>query len=594
MIFKNCFSSNTFPDVWEKANVIPVHKKSDKQALKNYRPVSLLPICGKIFEKLLFNALYSFFEDHKLLNPCQSGFKKNDSCINQLVSITHEIYSAFDCNPSLEVRGVFLDLSKAFDKVWHDSLIYKLKSLGISGSLLKLIQNYLDNRLQKVLLNGQTSEWKPVKAGVPQGSILGPLFFFIYINDICSNLSTNVKLFGGDTSLFSIVNDANKSFQNLSNDLCVISNWAYQWKMSFNPDRSKQAQEVIFSRKTSSQSHPVLTFDNSPVTETTHHKHLGLILDAKLNFKEHLKEKMSKAYKGIAVLRKLQNIIPRNSLLIIYKSFIRPHLDYGDIIYDQPNKGSFCQKIESILYQAAVAITGAIHGTSQTKLYKELGIESMKLRQWFRRLCYFFKIQSSGLPQYLNDLIPKPSLRYSTRFSPLPNFKARTELFRNSCFPYTVNEWNNLDNIINSSESYSVFRKKMLNLIRPKCNDTYGIYNPTGLKLLTRLRLGLSNLNDHKFNHNFKDCINPLCSCSLSVGNNVHFFLHCRHFSLQRQTLMNNIKSIDKDIINETDSDLVNILLFGSSKYQYHIISKILSFSIDFILNTERFSGQLS
>ena len=275
--------------------------------------------------------------------------------------------------------------------------------------------------------------------------------------------------------------------------------------MSFNPDRSKQAQEVIFSRKTLIQSHPVLTFDNSPVTKTTHHKHLGLILDEKLNFKEHLKEKMSKAYKGIAALRKLQNIIPRNSLLTIYKSFIRPHLDYDDIIYHQLNNGSFCQKIESVQYQAAIATTGAIYGTSQTKLCKELGIESMKLRQWFRRLCYFFKIQSSGLPQYLNDLIPKPSLRYSTRFSPLPNFKVRTELFRNSFFPYTVNEWNNLDNIIKSSESYSLFRKKILDLIRPKCNDTYGIHNPTGLKLLTRLRLGLSHLNDHKFNHNFKD-----------------------------------------------------------------------------------------
>ena len=193
LIFKNCRSSNTFPDVWKKANVILVHKKGDKQVLKNYRPVSLLPICGKIFEKLLFNALYSFFEDHQLLNLCQSRFKKNDFCINHLVSITHEIYSAFDCNPSLEVRGVFLDLSKAFDKVWHDSLIYKLKSLGISGSLLKLIQNYLDNRFQRVLLNGQTSEWKPVKAGVPQGSILGPLFCLIYINDICSNLSINLN-----------------------------------------------------------------------------------------------------------------------------------------------------------------------------------------------------------------------------------------------------------------------------------------------------------------------------------------------------------------------------------------------------------------
>ena len=156
--------------------------------------MALLPICAKIFEKLIFNALYSFFEDHKLPNPCQSGFKKNDSCINQLLSITHEIYSAFNFNPSLEVRAVFLDLSKAFDKVWHDGLIYKLASLSISGDLLKLVQNYLDNRFQRVLLNDQTSEWKPVKAGVSQGSILGPLFCLVYINDICSKLLLNPSL----------------------------------------------------------------------------------------------------------------------------------------------------------------------------------------------------------------------------------------------------------------------------------------------------------------------------------------------------------------------------------------------------------------
>ena len=198
-----------------------------------------------------------------------------------------------------------------------------------------------------------------------------------------------------------------------------------------------------------------------------------------------------------------------------------------------------CQKIESIQHQAALAITGAIHGTPQTKLYNELGIESMKLRQWFRCLCYFFKIQLSGLPLYLNDLIPKSSLCYTTRFSPLPNFKVRTKLFRNLFFPYTVNEWNNLDNIIKSSESYLMFRKRMLNLIRPKCNKTYGIHNPTEFKLLTCLRSGLGHLNNEKLNHNIRDCINPLCLYSLSVENNIYFFLQCHCFSLQRQTLIN-------------------------------------------------------
>ena len=149
--------------------------------LKNYCSVSLLPICSKIFKKFIFNALYSFFEEHKLLNPSQSGFKKNDSYINHPVPIIHEIYSAFDCNPSLEVWGVFVDLSKAFDKVWHDGLIHKPKSLGISRSPLKLIQNYLDNWFQRLLINGQTSESKPVKAGVfPRVQFLDHHFFGLY------------------------------------------------------------------------------------------------------------------------------------------------------------------------------------------------------------------------------------------------------------------------------------------------------------------------------------------------------------------------------------------------------------------------------
>ena len=131
--------------------------------------------------------------------------------------------------------------------------------------------------------------------------------------------------------------------------------------MHFNSDRSKQAQEVIFPRKTLIQSHPVLTFDNSPAIKTTHHRHLELILGKKLNFKEQLKQKMSKTYKGIAVLRKLQNIIPRNYLLTIDKPFTRPLLDYGYIIYHQPNNRSFCQNIEYIQYKTALAITGAIH-----------------------------------------------------------------------------------------------------------------------------------------------------------------------------------------------------------------------------------------
>ena len=163
-----------------------------------------------------------------LLNINQSDFRANDSCINQLISITHEIYRAFNCNPSLEVRGIFLDLSKAFDKVWHQGLLFKLESFGIRGKLLNLLEDYLSNRFQRVLLNRQESSWFPVKAGVPQWSILGPLLFLIYINGLPDGLNSIAKLFADDT--FFIVQDLNESAKYLNLDLSVISLCAYQWK----------------------------------------------------------------------------------------------------------------------------------------------------------------------------------------------------------------------------------------------------------------------------------------------------------------------------------------------------------------------------
>ena len=155
-----------------------------------------------MFEKAIYHNLLNYIERENLLSINQSGFRANDSCINQLISITHEIYHAFNCNPSLEVRGIFLDLSKAFDKVWHQGLLFKLESFGIRGKLLNLLEDYLSNRFQRVLLNGQESSWLPIKAGVPQGSILGPLLFLIYINNLPDGLHSIAKLFADVMFLF--------------------------------------------------------------------------------------------------------------------------------------------------------------------------------------------------------------------------------------------------------------------------------------------------------------------------------------------------------------------------------------------------------
>ena len=193
-----------------------------KYLIKNYRPVSLLPIFSKIFEKCIYDTLYNYFEENNLFNTCQSGFRKGDSCISQLLSITHDIFKGFDSNPSLDTRGIFLDISKAFDRVWHEGLIFKLQSYSISSSLLRLLKDSLSDRIQRVVLNGQASDWKEVLAGVPQGSILGPLLFLIFINDLSEYVESKVKIFADDTSLFSLVTDQGECSIKLNRDLCWL------------------------------------------------------------------------------------------------------------------------------------------------------------------------------------------------------------------------------------------------------------------------------------------------------------------------------------------------------------------------------------
>ena len=183
------------------------------------------------------------------------------------------------------------------------------------------------------MLNSQNSSRTHVHAGVPQGSILGPLLFLIYINDLSDNLTSYVKLFADDT--FSVVHDVNTSAKELNDGLKKVNDWAFQWKISFNPDPSKQAQELTFSRISKRSTNPPLVFNNNNVSQTFSQKHLGIILDFKLTFEEHLNNVLAKVNKAVGPLRKLRNIIPRTTLITIYKAFIRPHLYNGDVLYDQ-------------------------------------------------------------------------------------------------------------------------------------------------------------------------------------------------------------------------------------------------------------------
>jgi len=603
IIYRNIIRTGIYPDIWKLANVIPVHKKGDKQNIKNYRPISLLPVCGKMFEKILFNQLYSYFTSNHLITKNQSGFRAGDSAINQLIEFTNTIQKAFDDKKSIEVRSIFLDISKAFDKVWHEGLIFKLKQNGVCGNSINLLTNYLTNRKQRVVLNGKFSDFCPILSGVPQGSVLGPLLFLIYINDLEKDIKSTVKFFADDTMLFSLVHDPILTANQLNHDLALITQWAHQWKMAFNPDVTKQAVEVIFSHKTKVIYHPPLYFNGTIVSRVNDHKHLGVILDKKLSFSKHINEKINKTKKSIGLLKFLSRYLPLDSLTQIYKLYIRHHFDYGDIIYHIPHKlndfdrtlsqAAVMESIEQVQYRAARAITGTWKGSSRDKLYDELGWETLSYRRWLRRLLLMFKIHNNMTPSFLKDNITpgRPSFNRINNQLNYHEIFCNTERYNNSFFPDAIRTWNNIDVDFKMIDNILSFKKKLTSLICPNKRSTFHIFDPPGLKYLFQLRVGLSPLKYHKFKYNFLNTPHDICECGTASEDPKHFFFHCSLYAQHRIKLLDSISMTLLPHPEIVVDDNTSLLLYGYHKLSFAQNSQILISTIKYIKETKRFDS---
>ena len=263
--------------------------------------------------KLSSTSYTVFLPPINLITKNRSGFRSGDSTTNQLLTLVNEIHHSFDNRNCIEVRSVFLDISKAFDKVWHEGLIFKLKQNGVAGNVINLLGNYLSSRKQRVVINGKTSEYFQVESGVPQGSVLGPLLFLIYINELEIGIKSKVKFFADDTMIYSVVHNPSLTAAVLNQDLKFIVQWAHQWKMSFNPEPSKQAVEILFFQKKIKPAHPPLFFNGLIVNKVNHHKHLGLILDSKLTLSNHVIEQINKSRKLLGVLKLLSSYLPLHS-----------------------------------------------------------------------------------------------------------------------------------------------------------------------------------------------------------------------------------------------------------------------------------------
>ncbi len=373
------------PQMWKQANVIPIHKKKDKDIAGNYRPVSLISCVGKLMEKVIFKRVYNFLHSQNVLTPMQSGFRPGDSTINQLIHVYHTIARALD--QKKDVRLVFCDISKAFDRVWHKGLLFKLEHVGIRGKLLSWFTNYLSSREQRVTLQGHQSSWRNIMAGVPQGSVLGPLLFIIYINDIVDKVEGTVRLFADDTTLYVTVDNPEQAAEVLNRDLTCISQWAEQWPVKFSPEKTHSMLCTLGRGRET----PPLYLSGCEIQNVRLHRHLGMNLAYDLSWKDHIDDMVNRASKRLDTISRLSYCLDRNTLSYLYTSFVRPVLEYGNTLYNNCTETQSL-KIEAVQKRAARIVTGAIRRTPTAKMYEELGWSSLRDRREIHCLCLMYKI----------------------------------------------------------------------------------------------------------------------------------------------------------------------------------------------------------
>ena len=264
--------------------------------------------------------------------------------------------------------------------------------------------------------------------------------------------------------------------------------------------------------------------------------------------------------------------------MILYKTFL----------------GYFQKKLESIQYNAALAITLDIRGTPREKIYPELGLESLQDRLWYRKLCVFCKIWNNMSPKYLSDIIPSTTTRYSTRNAHnIPLVRANNNYLMKTLFPSTITEWNSLDLSIRKSTSLNIFKSRLLRFTRPLEDSVFFCHNPIGITYRTRIRLWFSHLRYHNFKHGFLNTIDSLCSCSTGIENIVHSFFHCLNFWTARNTFFNEITIADRSIIDQEKIKIIQTFLYGDPTYSVNNNKLILEASIKYILEAKGFEGPI-
>jgi Reverse transcriptase (RNA-dependent DNA polymerase) len=460
-IINSSFVTGIVPPALKTARVIPIFKQGTKSNPGNYRPISVLPYFSKLFEKAMYNRLYDYVIKKKILYVDQHGFQAGHSTVMSLLNIQDKISQAID-NKEFSV-GIFLDLSKAFDSVDHNILLRKLENYGIRGLPLLWFKNYLSNRQQRVQCNDKLSKPSLIEYGVPQGSILGPLLFLLFINDL-PNVSPalHFELFADDSNVFVSHRSHEQIFQTLNLELHHVGDWFKANRLSLNLTKTSF---VLFNshRKTLPTHIPPLLIDNVPIPQLTKVNFLGVIIDQNLTWQDHISQISLKLAKNIGIISRISYKLPSHILLNLYYSLINPYLMYCNMVWAS-NYPSRLTRLIILQKRALRVITKSKKNSHTAELFASHGILTLDQIRILQTEEFMYR--------YSHDLLPRTFANYFTTGSVIHSHNTRTASAYRTIFAHTNTRkfsikiagpkvWNNLPTSVTSAPLVCLFKKRL-------------------------------------------------------------------------------------------------------------------------------------
>lgn len=455
IIFTQSISEGTIPDDWKLSKVTPVFKSGHKSDPSNYRPIALTCIACKLLEHIIYSHTAAHLDNNNFFFHNQHGFRRGFSCETQLFQLTTDLNLNLDS--SFQTDVIFIDFSKAFDRVPHQRLISKLSCLCLHPLILSWIRCFLTDRSQFTTVAGRQSRTTTVTSGVPQGSVLGPLLFLIYINDLPSGISSSIRLFADDCVLYRKISSKNDQLL-LQNDLIHLENWCSLWMMQLNVSKCK------FMHVTRKHSPDRFTYSvtSTDLSRVETYRYLGVLLNSKLTWSDHIQKLAADASKILGYIRRSLSCSPARVRQLAYTTFVRAKLDYASAIWN-PHQTYLTNSLESIQNRAARFISSTYGFPSSISAIKSsLGLPTLVSRRKIARLCLFHKLYYTFPDMHTSLLLPP--LRTSRR---LHNSMSKqrlygsTNAFNKSFLPIAIEEWNNLPESIATERDPNKFKMSL-------------------------------------------------------------------------------------------------------------------------------------